>query len=74
MFPPKYLYTVTEAGAALGFSASTIYKLIHKGLLRAFRLGNKAIRIPYCELERFCMNFGRIGTPIQPSKPDVNYL
>ena len=62
----KYLYTVTEAGAALGCSAATIYKYIHKGYLRAFRVGKKAIRIPYCELERFCRNYGRIGTLIQP--------
>lgn len=55
--PPELpcMLTVAEVAAALRVDASTVYRAVADGRVRAVRLGSKkasAVRIPRAELER----------------------
>lgn len=50
-WPTKLAYSVHEAAAALGLSASSIWKWISLGQLRAVRVGGRTL-IPAGELRR----------------------
>jgi len=50
-WPAKLAYSVHEAAAALGLSASSIWKWISVGQLRAVRIGGRTL-IPADELKR----------------------
>lgn len=50
-WPDKLAYSVHEAAATLGLSASSIWKWISLGQLRAVRVGGRTL-IPADELER----------------------
>lgn len=49
----KLLLTPQEAFSKLSISKSLGWKLINAGELKTVRLGEKAVRIPTQELERF---------------------
>ena len=49
---PQLLLSPTEAGASLGVSRATIYRLLGAGSLRAVRIG-RSRRIPAAEIEAF---------------------
>ena len=51
----KILYTVKEAGAALGVNAGTIRQLISKGLLPGLKLGCMKVRKK--SLDNFCKKY-----------------
>lgn len=50
-WPHKLAYSVHEAAAALGLSASSIWKWISLGQLRAVRVGGRTL-IPADEINR----------------------
>jgi excisionase family DNA binding protein len=56
---PKFLYTRREAASVLGYSLSSIQELMHRGLLKGIRKGQR-LMIHRDELERF----SRCETPV----------
>lgn len=53
--PEKMLYTVKEAGAALGVNSGMIRKLIKKGLLPGLKLG--CLKVRKISLEKFIQDY-----------------
>jgi excisionase family DNA binding protein len=61
----KLTMTIEEAGAALGLSRATAYKLAHDGTLPTIRLGRQ-LKVPKIQLERMMeVNNGRETTEIR---------
>jgi excisionase family DNA binding protein len=49
----QLVFRVTEAATLLGISRSGLYEMIYKREIGVVRFGNRSIRIPKSEIERF---------------------
>lgn len=55
------LLRVSEVGARLGMSRSSLYREIHSGRLRAFKIG-KSVRISSEEVTRYIENLKALAS------------
>lgn len=65
----KQLLTVNQVAEILNITKFTVYKMVHKGMLPAYRVGNKKIiRIKYSDivemLEKNKLNHNKINASL----------
>ena len=58
--PSKPFLTVEEVAERFGVNATTVYRLVHRGQLPAFKIGNQW-RFSEARLEEWIANRERIG-------------
>ena len=52
---PKFLFTITEACAAIGCGRTRLYELMNSGEIETVRMGSRRL-IPYAALKNFADN------------------
>lgn len=57
----RVLFTVKETCAALCISRTTLYGLVRNGSIETVRIGERGIRIPAAEVDRFVTERGQHG-------------